>query len=319
MLTTYTPQGSTLAIKENPLDVSGARWIDLLEPTLAECHMVEQSLKLIVPTREEMQEIEITSRLYREENALFMTAWVVSNASTAKPLKEGITFILTPTALVTVRYTTPRPFAAFATRLAKDPQEGATSLRLLLGLLEAVVERAADVLEQLDVVLAETTGKVFCSETEAQDMNFSTVLADIGQVNDLHSKTEEGLVSLDRLITFLSHEYTSHMDKESTARLAAMHKDIHALTGHVKFLSNRSSFLLSATLGRINIQQNNIIKTFSIVAVVFLPPTLIASIYGMNFHIMPELDWQYGYVFALLLILFSAIGPYIYLKRKGIV
>ena len=139
----------------------------------------------------------------------------------------------------------------------------------------------------------------------------------IGRDGDLTSKARESLVTLGRQLTFIQQAQAIQIPKELLPRYRSMSRDVLALSDHASFLANKSSFMLQATLGLINIEQNNIIKIFSVAAAVFLPPTLIASIYGMNFRFMPELDFHLGYPLALFLILISAVLPYIYFRRRG--
>ena len=139
----------------------------------------------------------------------------------------------------------------------------------------------------------------------------------IGRDGDLTSKARESLVTLARQLTFIQQSTAVQLPKELLARYRSMSRDVLALSDHASFLANKSSFMLQATLGLINIEQNNIIKIFSVAATILLPPTLIASIYGMNFHLMPGLDSPYGYVIALLLMAFSSVVPYVYFRRRG--
>ena len=152
-------------------------------------------------------------------------------------------------------------------------------------------------------------------QTKARDLR--GVMERIGRDGDLTSKARESLVTLGRQLTFIQQSTTVQIPKEQLARFRSMSRDVLALSDHASFLANKSSFMLQATLGLINIEQNNIIKIFSVAAAVFLPPTLIASVYGMNFRFMPELDWHFGYPLVLFAIVISAILPYVYFRRRG--
>ena len=144
------------------------------------------------------------------------------------------------------------------------------------------------------------------------------LLRAIGREGEITSKARESAHSLGRLLTFLIHAANERKEvKPLQARIRTAARDVTSLTDHATFLSGKIVFLLDATLGSINIQQNDIIKIFSVAAVVFLPPTLIASIYGMNFRHMPELEWWYAYPLALALMVVAAIVPYLYFKRRG--
>ena len=152
-------------------------------------------------------------------------------------------------------------------------------------------------------------------------VNLQELIERIGEEGDFVSKMRESLVSIGRAVAFMQavedQARENKQVKENKARIKILQRDIVSLTDHATFLSGKISFLLDAVLGLISIEQNGIIKIFSVAAVVFLPPTLVASIYGMNFAFMPELQWQFGYPFAILLMIMSAVLPYYYFKGKG--
>ena len=268
-------------------------WVDLLEPTLAEERAVERLLAIDVPSREEMREIETSSRLYEENGTLYMTATVVTKIDTDRPESAAITFILSHNRLITNRYVDPLPFRRFVAYSERHPQAATSAPGILAGLLEAVIERTADVLERVGIGLDELSAGVFAAPTAKnapRTRDLRGVMERIGRDGDLTSKARESLVTLARQLTFLQQSQSVQFPKELMARYRSMSRDVLALSDHASFLANKSSFMLQATLGLINIEQNNIIKIFSVAAAMFLPPTLIASIYGMNFHFMPELD-----------------------------
>ena len=295
-------------------------WVDLLEPTLAEERAVERLLAIDVPSREEMREIETSSRLYEESGALYMTATVVTKIDTDRPESAAITFILSHNRLITNRYVDPLPFRRFVAYSERHPAAATNAPAILAGLLEAIIERTADVLERVGVGLDELSAGVFATPgpqhlVRARDLR--AVMERIGRDGDLTSKARESLVTLARQLTFIQQSSAVQLPKELVARYRSMSRDVLALSDHASFLANKSSFMLQATLGLINIEQNNIIKIFSVAATMFLPPTLIASIYGMNFEYMPELDRHWGYPLALLLMVISGVVPYLYFKRRG--
>ena len=295
-------------------------WVDLLEPTLAEERAVERLLAIDVPSREEMREIETSSRLYEENGTLYMTATVVTKIDTDRPESAAITFILSRNRLITNRYVDPLPFRRFVAYSERHPSAATNAPGILAGLLEAMIERTADVLERVGIGLDELSAGVFAApppKGAARARDLRSVMERIGRDGDLTSKARESLVTLGRQLTFIQQSSAIQMPKEQLARYRSMSRDVLALSDHASFLANKSSFMLQATLGLINIEQNNIIKIFSVAATILLPPTLIASIYGMNFHFMPGLDSQYGYLVALLLMAFASIVPYIYFRRRG--
>jgi magnesium transporter len=321
MLSVYRPDsgrrtGGAELLATDPL------WIDLLEPTPEEEAAVEALVGADVPTREEMQEIESSSRLFRERDALTMTTPVLTDSSGFNPLNTALTFILVSGRLVTVRYATPSAVAAFIDRLGRPGATApANAGAVLLGLVEAVVDRMADVLERIGGELDGVSHRIFHqpvparTRRRANSRELEVTLRSIGRNGDLTSKARDTILGLRRLVGYLPPEDASLAN--ARARLDTIGRDLQSLSEYADFLNTKIGFLLDATLGMINIQQNNIIKLFSVVAVLFLPPTLVASWYGMNFHNMPELDWPWGYPFAMVLAVVAAVVPYWIFKRKG--
>lgn len=321
MLNCFVPGNQGLdRLDPPPADIPEACvWVDLLEPTLTEERAVERLLAIDVPSREEMREIETSNRLYEENGTLYMTATVVTKIDTDRPESAAVTFILSRNRLITNRYVDPLPFRRFVAYAERHPAAATTAPGILAGLLESIIERTADVLERVGVGLDDLSASVFAPEAKApsQPRNLRNVMERIGRDGDLTSKARESLVTLARQLTFIQQSTAVQMPNELRARYRSMSRDVLALADHASFIANKSSFMLQAALGLINIEQNNIIKIFSVAAVAFLPPTLVASIYGMNFHFMPELDWPFGYPIALLLMLLSAVLPYVYFRRRG--
>ncbi len=303
-----------------PADIPEACvWVDLLEPTITEERAVERLLAIDVPSREEMREIETSSRLYEENGSLYMTATVVTKIDTDRPESAAITFILSHNRLITNRYVDPLPFRRFIAYSERHPAAATNAPAILAGLLESIIERTADVLERVGQGLDDLSANVFAPAqkgvTRTRDLR--GVMERIGRDGDLTSKARESLVTLGRQLTFMQQSTAIQMPKDLNARYRSMSRDVLALADHASFLANKSSFMLQATLGLINIEQNNIIKIFSVAAAVFLPPTLIASIYGMNFEFMPELDKPWGYPVALFFMAISALLPYLFFRRRG--
>jgi magnesium transporter len=296
----------------------GLAWIDLINPTAADEAEVEELLGVGIPTREEMVEIEISSRLYSENGALYMTASVLVGADGPKPQACPVTFILAKGYLVTVRYAEPGVFYNFVKQAQKAEADYKTADGVFVGLLEAVIDRTADVLEKVSFEIDALSAKVFESDTAkaTTESDYKAILRKLGRNGDLNSKARESLVSVGRLVNFLTAECAqSHPTLHE--RTGTMSADIRSLTDHASYIASTTVFLLDATVGLITIDQNNIIKIVSVVSVVIMPPTLIASIYGMNFRFMPELDWMVGYPLALVAMVGAAILPYWYFKRRG--
>jgi len=250
-----------------------------------------------------------------------MTANLIRRGEDDQPQSSPVTFILKDNMLITVRYHYPQAFPIFVRRAMKahvGPINGPT---LLISLLEAVIDRAADHLERVGQTVDDTSKQVFHSPARRRSRRFEELLQRIGEEGDFTSKMRESLVSTGRLCAFLvavmdQTKQTRDM-RDTRGRLKTLQRDIISLTDHASFLSGKISFLLDAVLGMIQIEQNDIIKIFSVAAVGFLPPTLVASIYGMNFEVMPELRWGLGYPFAILVMVLSGLIPLIYFKRKG--
>lgn len=303
-----------------------ALWIDLLNPTDHEKETVERALELSLPTREAMQEIESSSRFYTEGPIFRMTATVLANADGPNPTAESLAFIFCPEGLITLRHSDPRPISSFAARLIKQPSSYPTAREVLVGILEAFIDRLADILERIGVDLDALSQQIFDTRptTERRRVgerrDLQSILKSLGRIEDLTSTIRESLLSLTRLIRFITPEYEANVKnnlKELRARLKSLRSDIISLNEHSSFESHKVNFLLDATLGMISIEQNRIIKIFSVAAVIFLPPTLVASVYGMNFHYIPELSWFFGYPLALGLMVLSAIVPFLYFRRRG--
>ncbi|MCU0561250.1 MAG: magnesium transporter CorA family protein [Desulfobacterales bacterium] len=294
-------------------------WVDLFFPQPEEIKQVGAALAIEIPSRAEMEEIEASSRLYQEGGAYFMTADLVASPDTRSVESSAITFILTETALVTVRYSQPRSFETFSARIQKPGSNYGSSLELLIGLLEAVIDRMADILEVHSFEIERTSQLIFAeSRKGAKPVDLNATIKEIGIEGNHISIIRESLITFSRMATFLNQAVTaSPKAVEIRDLLRVIGRDIASLADHASFMTSKISFMLDATLGMISIQQNNIIKIFSVAAVVFLPPTLIASIYGMNFQFMPELSHELGYPFAIGLMILSAILPYLYFKRKG--
>jgi len=320
MLSVYVPHGTTLeriAIEPGAAPPDGAVWIDLVTPTVQEDKVVEKLLGIAIPTREEMQEIEVSSRLYVENGARYMTATLMCQSDTA-PRTTPVTFILSGHRLATVRYDDPRPFAIVEHKLARNCPPKVTGESVLVDLLDAVVDRSADILERIGGEVDQISHSIFEPEEEPEPPAYKDVLKALGRKGDLTSKVRESLVSIGRLLVFLITEAEGmRWGKDMRAHLQSMRRDATSLSDHATYLANKVTFLQDAMLGVVNIEQNAIIKIFSIAAVIFMPPTLVASIYGMNFHTgMVELEWTYGYPFALMMMVLAAILPIVYFKWR---
>jgi magnesium transporter len=320
MLTIYDLQGQNLVRRSAPDSCEAAVWIDLLNPTKEEEREIERMLGLQVPTREEMSEIEVSSRLYQEKSAHFMTATVLYHVDMPDPQAAAITFILTDRRLITVRYAEPRAFQLFLSRAQKGDMSCDTALAVMLGLVEAIIDREADLVERLQAETEKLAQVIFDIRggSRTRTARYDVILRQIGRVGEITARLRESLLSLSRLLTYLYQVAQQRNEADALRqRVRTEDKDVQSLSDHATYLNARITFMLDASLGMVSIEQNQIIKLFSVVAVMLMPPTLVASIYGMNFRHMPELEWYWGYPLAIVLMLLAAGLPYLYFRRKG--
>ena len=324
MLTTYTVENGHLTLRDSEREPEALRravWIDLMQPSLEEEHAVQNALGIEIPTREEMQEIESSSRLYREGETLVLTANFLYGIDTGEFSSTPISFVLTSHALITVRYATPKAFPVFAARCQKTPTLLNSPDAVMLHLFEQIVDRLADILERIGADMDRASQGAFRrgkpGAVTLRERDLKEALLTLGQVGEVTTRASETLLGLNRILTFVGAEKAMAIRKENQGTIKTLVRDVRSLVEHGNFLNNKATFLLDAVLGIINVEQTNIIKTFTVVSVALMPPTLIASIYGMNFQHMPELEWTLGYPLALGLMIATAVVPVWYFKRKG--
>ena len=304
----------------SPADCAGAIWLDLVNPSREEERQIEHLVGVQVPTREEMAEIEVSSRLYFERGAHYMTANIIYAVDSPEPQSTQITFILSEKHLITVRYAEPRAVRLFLTRANQGDTSSDTPVSIMIGLMEAIIDREADLIERLQLETEKIAQNIFEMKggQRSRTGRYDVTLRQIGRVGEISARVRESLLSLGRVITYLSQVVVLRQDVETVRqRLRTEEKDVQSLSDHIHYLTNRINFMLDATLGMVTIEQNQIIKLFSVAAVMLMPPTLIASIYGMNFRHMPELAWEWGYPMAIALMVISALGFYVYFRRRG--
>ncbi|WP_394225921.1 magnesium transporter CorA family protein [Paracoccus marcusii] len=299
-------------------DVADAAWIDLIRPNDAEIAQL-RVLGVPVPSLAEMEEIELSNRLYREDGLDYMTAMLPGERAGGDRISMPVTFILSTDRLVTVRHHSPRPFLTYPERAERSTLGCGTPDRLFLGLVEEIIARLADILEGAGRTLDQTTAAVFERRAVAAASDrLQAALQDVGREAETMARVRLALLTVERMQAF----YTATLeDRPEEGRLRAatraQMRDIQALEVHADFLGGRVSLAVDTTLGLINLQQNNTVRILSVVAALFLPPTLIASVYGMNFTNMPELDEPWGYAFALILMGGTTLGTWLFLRWKG--
>jgi len=303
-------------------ELTAAVWVDLLDPTPEETELVSRVLGLKAPSRESLSEIESSSRLQVRGDVLQLSTPLLANVDTPDQVLLPVGFILSPRRLVTVRYARHRVFEIVAERLSEMQEAPAVGVFTLL--LEAIVDRDADLLEQVAAELEGVSRNIF-RDFRAQgrrrrrgpdEENLRRTLTVVGGVGARLSEIRATLLGVGRIAPFVAEVGSSWIDREHQMRLSAVRQDIASLDDFETHLANKVQFLLDAVLGFINTEQNELFKVLTIVSVVGVPPTLIASIYGMNFVRMPELDWPFGYPFALVLIVASALLPIVWFKWK---
>jgi magnesium transporter len=293
----------------------------LLDPTAEERARVEQATKLRLPTKAAIEEIESSSRVFLEDGAFYLSTPVLEDADCLKPGHTTIGFVLAPERLVTLRFARLAALDQVAAKYASITQPSASDA--FLGILEAVVDNAADALEHASAELEAISHSTFHQDrphghrlANASEA-LRRVLRKLGRMGDGISHVREMLLGIARIAAFVQEPERGGRLAVAASRLSAIRADITSLNDHQAHLSNKVQFLLDATLGLISIQQNDIVKTLTIVSVVGVPPVLIAGIYGMNFKAMPELHWALGYPYALILIVVSALVPVAWFKWRG--
>lgn len=289
-------------------------WLDLVAPTREEELGLEAMLGLSIPTREEMRELEASSRVYRENGAIYATADLIHNGDADIPAIDPVTFILTKGPLITIRYFNPRPFSVLEERMQKEPGLCDAGPTLFLHLMEAVIDRNSDVLSRTVGRVEAISNHVFA---EGRTVGFEKLITKLGRCQIANARLEQSLAGLARVFASVSVDERMNADPERREHLRSLGADAQSLIAHNQATASNINFQLSAALGLINIEQSSIIKIVSVASVAFLPPTLIASIYGMNFDHMPELHWMAGYPLAIVAMVAAAVLPLLWFKKKG--
>jgi magnesium transporter len=300
-----------------------AVWLDLLDATEEERALAERISGLRVPARAELSEIERSSRLNAHNGVLTLSTPMVSSAEGHQPILSPLGFVLSRDRLLTVRYGPMRAFDSYAERMCDPDARPPNGVAAFVGLLEAIVDRLADVLEQVGINLDGLSRQIFRPEaTGVRRMRresdlLQATLGAVGRAGDLVSNLRDSLVGISRIVAFVGEIAADWMPPELRPRFVTLRQDITSLNDYDVQITGKVQFLLDATLGFINIQQNNVIKVLTVASIVGIPPTLIASMYGMNFKDMPELSWAWGYPYGLGVIALSAILPLLWFWRRG--
>lgn len=329
MLTLYH---SCVEHGEHPADLAKAglpasvAWIDLLKPEPDEVAFVERTTGLDVPSIGDLSEIESSSRLRNRNGAIYLSAPLIYRADSDQPLTTPVGFVLTRERLITVRFEILASFDAFANRDLAAERDPLTGAAVFAGIMDAITDRLADVLENIAAELDDLSHRLFhnpATEPAArrpparESADLRIILRRVGHSGDLASKIRDSLLGIGRIVPYVLSLAAEWLPSEIKPRLETVRQDVLSLSDYDAHIVNKVQLLLDATLGLINVEQNNIIKVLTIVSVVGIPPTLVASMYGMNFKNMPELDWSWGYPYGLALIALSAILPVAWFKWRG--
>lgn len=303
-------------------------WVDMTRPTEAELALVTAGTGLAVPGEADLMEIESSSRLSSTasptgEILTMSMPMMYSTPEGGMPAPLGI--VLSPERLVTIRFAASRSFEAFSTRL--DEIDEPASADILIGLLEALVDRQADVLEQMRCETDRLAGNIFRFKLDPdgkhagatrrqQESELRGMISTLGRLYATVSLVRDSQLGIGRIVPYVI-EVASWLKNPMIARLKTIARDVGSLNEFISHLTDKIQFVLDATLGLINVAQNDLMKVLTIVSVIGIPPTLIAGIYGMNFAHIPELHWAYGYEYGLTLIVVTAIAPLFWFRRKG--
>lgn len=288
-----------------------AVWVDVVDPSKEDRAAIKQVFDVGLPDAEDMEEIEATARFFKDDDGtLHVHSFFLhdfedtpANVTVAFVLKNGRLFTIHEEELATIRL--------FRLRARGQTVLHGDAMTILLSLFTTKVDRLADTLETVYTSLESASGEVL--RQSGKDLH--ELLADVAEFEDISGKARLSLLDTQRAMTFILRNMK--LESDQVEQIREVLRDVDSLLPHTSFLFDKVNFLMDAIQGFINIEQNRIIKIFSIAAVVFLPPTLVASIYGMNFHIMPELSWTFGYPFAIVLMILSGISPYWFFKRRG--
>ncbi len=321
MITAYCPSIKGLERIElapgTPLPTTSV-WIDLFSPTPEEQQVAERLMGAQIPNREEIASIETSERLYAEPGAVVMTAQLPIAARTIDPTLSSVTFILNSKRLVTLRYGEPKSIQILSRKVQSDSSIAHRGPAVFFALLDIIVDRCADEMENAsahyDALSLEVFGEGLNTRKTA---SYQIAIKRLGQIGLHVSKMHDVCTSLLRLMLFLStHAKRLALSEEQDADCKMYSRDIHSIKEHGDALDNKLAFLLDATVGLVTLEQNQISKIFTVLGLVFLPPTLIASIYGMNFSNMPELKWEQGFAFSLGLMFVSVVATFLFFRWK---
>ncbi|MES0879988.1 magnesium transporter CorA family protein [Roseibium sp. SCP14] len=321
MIIAYCPSVKGLErIELSPGDAlpSTSIWIDLLSPTQEEQKTAEKLMGAEIPTRDEIASIETSERLYLEPGAVIMTAQLPMATPVIDPALSSVTFALNAKRLVTVRYGEPKSLTVFSKKVQSDPTIPHVGPAILLAMMDIIVDKCADEMENASRQYDELALQVFGDGLNTRKTaSYQVAIKRLGQIGLQVAKMHDVCASLSRMLLYMnSHAKRLNLSDQQSLDCRTFGRDIRSIKEHGDGLDNKLNFLLDATVGLVTLEQNQIAKLFTVLGLIFLPPTLIASIYGMNFVNMPELHWEQGFMFSLGLMLVSVIATFVFFRWK---
>jgi magnesium transporter len=299
-----------MPLEDHQTRLADALWVDLVDPSSEERERVAVLYGSKLPDADEVDEIEASARFYLDEHGLHIHSLFLHEVD-GHPHNTSVAFTLSAQRLFSLREREIPVFRLLRLRARRIRDVAIDPASIYIALQEIKVEALADVLEEVHQGLEEVSRMVL----ETKDRRLDEAIDELTRHEDINGKVRLCLMDTQRDLTFLSRY--GNLSNDHKKHVQELLRDISSLLPHNDFLFQKVTFLMSAAQGFIGMEQNQIIKIFSIAAVVFLPPTLVASIYGMNFHIMPELNWTLGYPLAIVLMIAAGITPYWYFKRQG--
>lgn len=296
-------------------------WLDLDTPSDTEREAVAGWLGVAVPSQAEMEEIEVSSRLYVENEVIYLTATLLVGADSPEPELADLSLIVTKQHLIITRFAEPKSIAIFTARAVAHPALAADAEHAVLNLLDAIADRTADILEMTGRQVNRLSQQIFPKPTAtlqaAKPAPLKDMLYSIGRIGDMLHRNYHSINGLIRMTVFLAQALHGRLSPDQVTLLRSLQSDLKSLHDHAGFMIQETTFLLDATLGQINSEQNDIFRSLMLISSLFLPSSLLAGIYGMNFTHLPGLEspwWIWG-VFGLMA--FSALTALVYFKRRG--
>jgi magnesium transporter len=298
-------------------DIAHILWLDISTPSEDEIAHVEKTFNITLPTKQESEEIEMSSRYWEEENHIEINSFFLIDTD-KNPQNETVSFFLQENILISIRTTSLKSFDEFSRKIVATPLLFESGYDVFSHILDIRIDIDADVIEKMSQDIARLRKHIFADYVNHDDellIKNDDILEKISLLEELNMKIRENLNDKQRI---LSSFLKSTKCKEAVAKeVEIMLKDIKSLIEYTDFNFERIENLQNIFFGLLTVEQNKIIKIFAIMNVIFLPPTLVASIYGMNFDFMPELKWKYGYLLSIAVMIATAVLPLYFFRRKN--